>query len=128
MRPSNCRYSKTHEWARPEGDLVVTGITDFAVEELSDLVYIELPDVGSRVTKGERYGEIESVKAVSEVYAPVSGLVAEANEEATANLDLISQSPYEEGWIIKIAPDDPAQLDDLLSLEEYEDQLESEEH
>ena len=123
MNPKNLKYHKEHDWARVEGDTAVLGVTDYAQESLGDIVYIELPEVGAEVTAGASYAEIESVKAVSDVYAPVSGTVIEANEEVVDAPELINESPYEDGWLIKIKLSDPSQADDLMSAEEYEEML-----
>lgn len=123
MNPKNLKYHKEHDWARVEGDIAVLGVTDYAQESLGDIVYIELPEVGAEVTAGVSYAEIESVKAVSDVYAPVSGTVVEANEEVVDAPELINESPYEDGWLIKVKLSDPSQADDLMSAEEYEEML-----
>jgi glycine cleavage system H protein len=120
MRPADRRYTETHEWALNEGGLVVTGITDFAVEQLGDLTYLELPEAGQEVKKGEPYGEIESVKTVSELYAPVTGKVAQVNEELKENLEKLQQDAYGEGWLIKIEPATPEEFESLLTAEQYE--------
>ena len=121
--PKDRRYSKTHEWAYKEGDLIVVGITDFAVHELSDLVFIDLPDGGTTVSAGDSFGEIESVKAVSELNSPVSGDVAEVNNDLENSLETIVESPFDDGWLIKIKPTDAAEYDGLLSSDEYKAQL-----
>jgi len=123
VNPKNLKYHKEHDWARVEGDIAVLGVTDYAQESLGDIVYIELPEVGAEVTAGVSYAEIESVKAVSDVYAPVSGTVVEANEEVVDAPELINESPYEDGWLIKVKLSDPSQADDLMSAEEYEEML-----
>lgn len=123
MNPKNLKYHKEHDWARIEGDTAVLGVTDYAQESLGDIVYIELPEVGAEVTAGASYAEIESVKAVSDVYAPVSGTVLEANEEVVDAPELINESPYEDGWLIKVKLSDPAEADDLMSAQEYEEML-----
>lgn len=123
MNPKNLKYHKEHDWARIEGDTAVLGVTDYAQESLGDIVYIELPEVGAEVTAGASYAEIESVKAVSDVFAPVSGTVIEANDEVVDAPELINESPYEDGWLIKIKLSDPGQADDLMSAEEYEEML-----
>ncbi|MFQ5655419.1 MAG: glycine cleavage system protein GcvH [Planctomycetota bacterium] len=125
--PADRRYAASHEWASKADGLIVVGITDFAAQELGDLVFIDLPEVGSEVIGGERFGEIESVKAVSELSAPVSGKVIEVNQDIEENLETISQSPYEDGWMIKIEPSDATEFDDLLKGADYERQLESDE-
>ena len=124
MRPDDRKYMDSHEWAKLEGDLVVVGITDFAVEELSngnvgDLVYCDLPDVGRNVDAGETFGEIESVKAVSDLNAPVSGEIVEINSDIDEHLEVLSQDPWKKGWLIKIKPTDKS-LDHLLDAAAYE--------
>lgn len=123
MNPKNLRYHKEHDWARVEGDVATLGVTDYAQESLGDIVYIELPEVGAEVSAGVSYAEIESVKAVSDVFAPVSGTVIEANDEVVDAPELINESPYEDGWLIKVRLSDPSEADDLMSAEEYEEML-----
>jgi len=127
-RPADCRYAETHEWVRMEGDLAVVGITDFAVEQLSDLVFADLPRVGTEVAKGGKLGEIESVKAVSDLYAPVSGTVKEVNEALANDLDALAKSPFGDGWMVKLAPSDASEMDGLLDAEAYEKHVRSEAH
>lgn len=127
MDLSNYRFSRTHEWARQDAGLVVVGITQHAVELLNDLVYVELPKVGSSTTAGERFGEIESVKAVSDLYAPVDGTVAEVNDKVAADAMQIADDPYGKGWIAKIQPSGKL-ADSLLSHEEYQKILEEDAH
>lgn len=121
--PSELKYASTHEWARQDDDLIVTGISDHAQESLGDLVYIEIPEVGSRVVAGEQAGVVESVKTASDIHAPVSGVVVEINPALEDDPEIINTDPYGAGWIYKIRPDLPAELDALLSAEEYEDSL-----
>ncbi|MFO7743623.1 MAG: glycine cleavage system protein GcvH [Anaerolineae bacterium] len=121
------RYTETHEWARLEGDEVVCGITDHAQETLSDVVYVELPMVGDVFDAGEPYGIVESVKAASDLYAPVSGEVTAVNEELEGAPELVNQDPYGEGWTIRLDPSDPDELDDLMGPDEYETFAEEEE-
>ncbi|MBN1442672.1 MAG: glycine cleavage system protein GcvH [Planctomycetes bacterium] len=125
-RPDDVVYTRTHEWARIEGETATVGITDHAVEQLGDLVFIDLPEVGSRVRLGESFGEIESTKTVSDLVAPLSGEVVEVNSEAAESVDLVSRSPFEEGWLIKIRSTDAAERSGLLSAAEYEVHVESE--
>lgn len=122
----NARYLDSHEWARKEGDLIVVGISDHAQDSLSDVVFVELPAVGDSVSKGDIWGVVESVKAASDLYAPVSGEVAEVNETLEDTPELVNDDPYGEGWFIKIKPSDPAEWDDLLSAEDYESVAENE--
>jgi len=128
MDPKTLRYAKTHEWAHLEGDTCTVGITKFAVEQLTDVVYIELPDVGDHVFVGESFGEIESVKAVSDLYAPVNGEVIAINEKLLNDPTVITNDPYGEGWMIRIKVEPGTNLDRLLTLEQYEKQIASEEH
>jgi glycine cleavage system H protein len=114
------RYAETHEWARKDGDEIVVGISDYAQESLSDIVYVELPEVGDSLERGDEFGVVESVKAASEVYAPMSGEVSALNERLEDEPELVNEAPYGAGWFIRIKPDDPAQFDDLLDGAEYE--------
>jgi len=115
------RYAKSHEWARLEEDGTVTiGISAYAVEALTDLVFMQLPDVGASVTAGESFGEIESVKAVSDLYAPISGEVVAANAELPGQLETLGSDPYGAGWIIRIKPEDQGQLEGLLDQAAYD--------
>ena len=121
--PEDLRYTQQHEWARHDEDRVVVGITDYAQEQLGDVVYLEFPGVGATVTKGESMGEIESTKSVADLYAPVSGTVAEVNGDCRDNPAIVNQDPYGEGWMIVIEPSDPEEVDSLLSSDEYEELL-----
>src|SRR5439155_4675411 len=116
MDPKALRYATTHEWASLEGDVCTVGITKFAVEQLTDVVYIELPDVGDHTFAGEGFGEIESVKAVSDLYAPVNGEVSEINEKLINDPSPVADDPYGAGWMIKIKADPGSTLDHLLTL------------
>ena len=127
MNPKNLKYHKEHDWARVEGDVAVIGLTSFAQESLGDIVYIELPEIGTDIVAGQPYAEVESVKAVSDVYAPLSGSVVEVNEEVVDAPELINESPFENGWLVKVQLSDPAELDDLMTAEEYEQLLAEEE-
>jgi len=127
VNPKNLKYHREHDWARIDGDTAVFGLTSYAQETLGDIVFIELPEVGADVTAGTPYAEVESVKAVSDVYAPMSGSVLEVNEEAVDAPEIINESPYEDGWLIKVRLSDPAEADDLLSPEEYDELLAAEE-
>lgn len=119
--PPDLRYTAEHEWGRLESDGRITvGITDYAQDQLGDIVFLDLPDVGDGVTGGEPLGEIESTKSVSDIYSPVTGTVAEINLEARENPAVINQDPYGEGWMLRIAPDDPAEFEGLLTAQEYE--------
>ena len=114
------KYQKSHEWARQEGDLIVCGITDHAQDSLSDVVYVELPDIGSVLNQGEVFGVVESVKAASDLYMPVSGEIIEINEALADTPETVNSDPYGAGWMIKIKPSNPSEWDSLLSGDEYE--------
>lgn len=117
--PSDLLYSKEHTWARREGSDVRIGATKFAQEELGDIVFVELPEIGTIIEANEPFGSVESVKTVSELYAPVSGTVVEVNIELEDSPELINESPYEQAWLIVIEPSDDYELDVLLTDEEY---------
>lgn len=125
MNPPDLRYAPSHEWARLENGLVVVGITKYAVELLTDLVYLDLPDVGESTSAGGSFGEVESVKAVSDLYAPIAGEVVDVNGDVVNEPALIGQDPYGKGWLIKIKPDPGATLDHLLTAAQYEQQIAS---
>lgn len=118
--PSELKYARTHEWVKIKGDLVITGITDHAQDELGDLVYVETPEVGSKVTAGEQAGVVESVKTASDIHAPVSGTVVEVNTDLEDDPDFVNEDPYGKGWIYKIKPDNMADVEKLLTNTEYE--------
>lgn len=118
--PSELKYARTHEWVKIEGDLVITGITDHAQDELGDLVYVETPEVGSKVNAGEQAGVVESVKTASDIHAPVSGTVVEVNTDLEDDPDFVNDDPYGKGWIYKIKPDNIADVEKLLTNAEYE--------
>ncbi len=118
--PDHLLYTETHEWVEVEDDVATTGITDFAQEQLGDLVYVELPEVGSSVVAGEVCGVIESVKAASDLYAPLSGEVVEVNEDLTDAPELINKDPYGDGWMFRIKLSDSSELDALLDAERYQ--------
>ena len=120
MCPANLKYTKEHEWLRVENDVAVIGITDYAQEQLGDVVYVELPEVGSQVTQFEACGTIESVKTVSDVYAPISGEIVKINEALDETPELINNEPYGAGWIIEIKLEDSKEIENLLSAESYE--------
>jgi glycine cleavage system H protein len=128
MDPKSLRYAKTHEWAALEGDTVRIGITQFAVDLLTDLTHVELPKLGRSANAGSAFGEIESVKAVSDLYAPVEGIIAAVNSDAAANPGLISTEPYGQGWLFKITVKPGTKLDHLLDLKQYEDHVAHEAH
>lgn len=117
--PENLRYSKDHEWARVEGDLIKVGITDYAQDALGDVVYVELPEIDSRLQQHEVFGEVESTKSVSELYAPVSGTVSEVNDDLYGAPQRLNEDPYGEGWICKINCENSDELDNLLDANAY---------
>ena len=117
--PEDLRYTKEHEWARREGDLVVVGITAHAVEQLGDITLVTVPDAGTAITQGESFGDIDSVKAVSELYAPIDGEIAEVNTALEDAPEKVNETPYTDGWLLKIKPSAPEQLDALLDAEAY---------
>ncbi len=117
--PEELKYTREHEWIRREGDLVRVGITDFAQDSLGDVVYVDVPEAGTEVKAGEPFGEVESTKSVSDVYAPVSGRVAQRNEVLIESPQLINEDPYGDGWMILIEPADSSELDALLDADEY---------
>jgi glycine cleavage system H protein len=114
-----CRYTKTHEWVRVEGDYGYVGITDFAQQQLSDIVYVEVPEIGDTFSKGEVFGVVESVKAASDCYLPVAGEIVAVNEELEDSPDLVNRDPYGDGWFVKILIEDPEELNDLMKPEAY---------
>ncbi len=124
--PIELKYASSHEWARLEGDIVVVGITDHAQEALGDLVFVELPEVGDTVNAGDEAGVVESVKAASDIYAPVSGEVIEVNPALEDTPELINSDPYGEGWMYKIRVASVEELDNLLAAEEYDEQVAAE--
>ena len=120
MNPADLRYDKEHEWVRVEGDVAVIGISEFAQDQLGEVVYVDLPDAGDELVAGDTFGEIESVKSVSELFAPVSGTVVEVNDELDSASEVINSDPYGAGWMVKIKLSDASQLDALMSAGEYE--------
>lgn len=126
--PEELHYTASHEWIRVVGNVATVGITAFAVEQLSDLVFVELPESGTAVDKEQTFGEIESTKTVSELFAPVGGTIVEVNSAIVDKLDLVKESPYEDGWMIKIEISDMTELDSLLSASQYLQQVTTEEH
>ncbi len=123
--PKGLKYSREHEWVSVENDDAgVIGITDFAQNELGDVVYVEVPELGEKISKDDPFGAVESVKAVSDLYAPVSGTVTEVNDALPDTPELINEDPYGEGWIIKVAMSDVDELDDLMTPEEYTEHCE----
>jgi len=122
--PNDRRYTKEHEWAKVEGEEVVVGITDFAQHELGDVVYVELPTVGGRVTAFKEFGVVESVKAASDLYSPLTGEVVAINEELAEKPELVNDAPYDRGWMMRVRPDDVGELDQLLDGEAYQQLIE----
>ncbi|OGO05311.1 MAG: glycine cleavage system protein H [Chloroflexi bacterium RBG_13_56_8] len=121
----HCRYTKSHEWVLVEGDYAYAGITDYAQDQLSDIVYVEMPEVGDSFNKGEVFGVVESVKAASDVYLPIAGEIVEVNEELIDSPELVNQDPYGEGWFVKFAWEDTDELDTLMEAEAYAQYVES---
>jgi len=121
--PEDRRYMESHEYAARDGDTVRVGITDFAQDELGDVVFVELPDVGDSVTHDEAFGVVESIKAVSDLYAPVSGEVTAVNEGLFDAPELVNEDPYGDGWMLEVTLDDESELDELLSASEYDAQV-----
>jgi glycine cleavage system H protein len=122
--PDDRRYLESHEWVRADGDAAQVGISDFAQDELGDIVFVELPAVGDEVTQDEAFGVIESIKAVSDLYAPVSGTVTAVNEALEQEPELVNESPYGDGWLLELDLADEGELDALLSADEYAGQVE----
>ncbi len=123
----DCRYLETHEWVRVEGDLATAGITDYAQSQLSDVVYIELPEVGDAFVQGEAVATVESVKTAADVYMPMGGEITAVNEELSNSPELVNEDPFGEGWFIQFTPTDLSELDDLLTPEEYQEHVAQEE-
>jgi glycine cleavage system H protein len=128
MAPGHLKYAKTHEWLALAGDVGTIGISDFAVKELTDLVYIGLPSVGKKLSAGDVFGEIESVKAVSDLYAPASGEVIEVNTSIPNDLDLLSKDAFGKGWLIKMRLSNPTEAAALLDAAAYEQQCAADHH
>jgi len=119
--PDNLKYTKDHEWIRTEGDVIFIGITDYAQNELGDIVYIEVETVGEKLDKEETFGTIEAVKTVSDMFMPVAGEVVEFNEELEQNPEIINNDPYEKGWVVKVKPENMGDVNGLLSAEAYKE-------
>lgn len=124
MYPDDLKYSKEHEWVRMDGNIAQIGVTVFAQESLGDVVFVDLPDVGTEIGQFDKFGEIESVKAVSDLFSPVGGKIVATNPGAIDNPETVNSDPYGSGWLIKIEVADPAQLDELMDSETYESTLE----
>ena len=117
--PADVRYAQSHEWARSEGDSVKTGISDYAQDQLGDIVFVDLPEVGDTLGKGEEFGTVESVKAVSELYMPVAGEVVAVNSSLEDAPEKVNNTPYGDGWMIEIKAENPSELDDLMDNDAY---------
>ena len=128
MDRKSLKYLASHEWVYLEGNVATIGITQFAVEQLTDLIMIELPAVGTKVTAGKTFGEIESVKAVSDLYAPVGGEVIEVNSAVTSDVQVLAEDPFDKGWLIKVKVDQPASSADLLDYDSYEKKVAEDAH
>lgn len=126
MYPEELKYMESHEWAKSEGDVVTVGVSDFAQQEIQDVVYVELPEIGQKLEQKKEFAVIESVKAAFDIYAPASGEVVEINEELEDSPECINEDPYGAGWIIKIHLSNPSELDNLMSVDEYRAKLEAE--
>jgi len=123
----NCRYMETHEWVRVVGDLATAGVSDYAQSQLSDVVYVELPEVGDAFDQGKVFATVESVKAAADVYMPVGGEITEVNEELSGSPELVNQDAFGEGWLIQFTPSDLSELDGLMTPEEYQEHVAKEE-
>ncbi|MDF0727465.1 glycine cleavage system protein GcvH [Cytobacillus sp. S13-E01] len=121
--PKELRYSEEHEWVKVEGNQVRIGITDFAQSELGDIVFVELPEVGDEISADEPFGSVESVKTVSELYAPISGKVVAINEDLDDSPEFVNESPYEKAWMIVVEPTDASEVDSLMTAEQYEEMV-----
>ncbi len=119
--PTELRYTNKHEWIRADGDIGTIGITDYAQDQLGDIVYLDLPAVGASLAKNDKLGEIESVKAVSDLYAPISGEVLEVNQEAVDQPEAVNEEPYGKGWLMKVRLSDASELDAMLTSEAYDE-------
>jgi len=126
MTPEDSRYAKSHEYVHVEGEVGTVGITDYAQKELGDVVFVELPQVGTQFDQGDELGSIESVKAVSELFSPVSGEVVEVNETLADKPELVNTDPYGDGWMIRVRLNAPDEVDELMGAEEYEEYIEKE--
>ena len=121
--PENVRFTEDHEWARKEGGAIRVGIDDYAQDQLGDVVFVELPQVGDKFAKGDAFGSVESVKAVSELFMPVDGEISAINNNLEESPELVNTSPYEEGWMIDVKPEDPTQLDAMMTNDAYLEML-----
>jgi glycine cleavage system H protein len=121
--PADIGYAESHEWAKSDGGKIKVGISDYAQDQLGDIVYVEVPQVGDTFSKGDEFGTVESVKAVSEMYVPVGGKVTAVNEKLEDGPEIVNADPYGEGWMIEVAPSEPAEMDSLLTSEAYLEKL-----
>jgi glycine cleavage system H protein len=121
--PTDRRYTSEHEWVKLDGDLAVIGITSFAQDQLGDVVYVELPKPGDRIEAAKSFGVIESVKTASDLFAPISGTVESVNTQLMTEPQLVNDGPYEQGWLIKVTPDDPSDITTLMTAEQYAEQV-----
>jgi len=125
--PADLLYTKEHEWLLVDGDVATIGITDYAQQELGDVVYVELPEEGHELEPEDEFGSVESVKAVSEIYSPVSGVVKEVNTELDDNPELVNEDPYGDAWMIRVVLSDKSQLEDLMTADQYQEYISEEE-
>lgn len=126
--PEELKYTKEHTWVKAEGGVATVGITDYAQSELGEIVFVELPEIEAEVEHSTEFGVVESVKTVSDLYSPVSGVVVETNEDLLDSPEIINDSPYDDGWMLKVEMSDPRELASLMSAEEYQDFVESLQH
>ena len=124
--PSDLKYLDSHEYVRLDGEIATIGVSAFAVDQLGDIVFLELPEIGDALTKGETFGSVESVKAVEDLYSAVNGTVIERNEAMLESPEQVAEDPYGEGWLLKVRVNDPGEVDDALSADEYRAQVEGE--
>jgi glycine cleavage system H protein len=127
-RPKNLRYLKSHEWARVEGEFAFIGITDYAVSHLNEVVFLDLPEVGTDVMANEPFGEVESIKTVADLYSPVTGQIVERNDELAEELDTLTKDPFGKGWMLKVRMEKPAEIDALLDDAAYQRVINAEKH
>lgn len=121
--PNELKYSKEHEWVKVEGSVATIGITEYAQGELGDIVFVELPEIDDEINEGDTFGSVESVKTVSELYAPISGKVVEVNEELEDSPEFVNESPYEKAWMVKVEISDESQIEALLTAEKYAEMI-----
>jgi len=127
-RPKNLRYLKTHEWARVEGEFAWIGITDYAVSHLNEVVFLDLPEVGTDIMMNEPFGEVESIKTVADLFSPVTGQIVERNDELAEELDTLTKDPFGKGWMLKVRMEKPAEIDALLDDAGYQRVINAEKH